>query len=194
MTENKYQLVEIFHSLQGEGERTGTPAVFVRFSHCNLSCSFCDTPYEEVNLELEENELLEKIASFPGKSVIFTGGEPTLALKPSLVDKLKKRGYFLAIETNGLLPVPPGIDWITVSPKTEFASIRQRSGSELKIIFGTQRNLAEWLTLDFQYFFLSPENGRNKLNEENNRRVAEYVKSHPEWRFTTQLHKALGIR
>ena len=194
MTENSYHLVEIFYSLQGEGHRIGTPAVFVRFSGCNLSCAFCDTPYEEVNLKLTESELIAKIEDFPVKSVIFTGGEPTLSLKETLIRRLKERNYYLAIETNGLLPVPQGIDWITVSPKTSLSTIRQRSGSELKIIFGSQKNLEEWRRLDFRYFYLAPENGRDTLKPENNLAVIEYVKQHPEWRFTTQLHKAVGIR
>ena len=192
--ENKYELVEVFYSLQGEGFRSGTANIFVRFSHCNLSCSFCDTPYTEVNLTLRESELIKKIKTYPSKNIIFTGGEPTLALKESLVRKLKKEGYYLAIETNGLIPVLKEIDWITVSPKTALKFIKQKRGNELKIIFGTQKNLAEWRKLDFDYYFLSPENNRETLNPENNRRVIEYVKNNARWRFTTQIHKVLGIR
>ena len=193
MTENKYDLVEIFYSVQGEGFRMGTQNIFVRFSHCNLSCSFCDTPYNEINLVLSEKELIEKISSFPCKNIIFTGGEPTLALTRSLVEILKKKDYFLAIETNGMLLVPEGIDWITVSPKTGMNTIQQKTGNELKIVFGTQKNLDEWLNLDFEQFYLSPENDYSNLNLDNNIEVIEYIKHHHQWRFTTQIHKVLGI-
>ena len=105
MMENKYELVEVFYSLQGEGFRSGTANIFVRFSHCNLSCSFCDTPYTEVNLTLSESELIKKIKTYPSKNIIFTGGEPTLALKESLVRKLKKEGYYKSSSGIGIKSV-----------------------------------------------------------------------------------------
>lgn len=194
MMGNKYELVEIFYSIQGEGARMGTANVFVRFSHCNLSCHFCDTPYNEVNISIGEDQLIEEIKKYPVKNVIFTGGEPTLALKKSLIRKLKDEGYYLAIETNGLKKVILGIDWITVSPKTAMSSIAQKSGSELKIIFGKQKKLENWLKLNFKHFFLSPENDYDKLNIQNNRDVLDYIKINPEWRFTTQIHKVLNIK
>jgi 7-carboxy-7-deazaguanine synthase len=190
----KYKLVEIFHSLQGEGQRLGTANVFVRFSHCNLSCQFCDTDYDEVNDELTAAEIVAQIATFACPNVIFTGGEPTLALDADLLTRCKLEGWYLAIESNGLQPVPAAIDWITISPKTSISSLRQRHGDELKIVYGTQKDLPAWRQLDFTHFFLSPINERNQLNPENNRQTLNYVLANPQWRFTTQLHKVLGVR
>jgi 7-carboxy-7-deazaguanine synthase len=191
---NKYKLVEIFESIQGEGKRLGTVNIFVRFSFCNLSCHFCDTSYNEVNLELSEDELIHRIATFRSKSIIFTGGEPTLALRASLIHKLKDRGYYLAIETNGLKKVPEGIDWITVSPKSALSKLAQTSGDELKILFSTQKNPEDWLQLNFKHFLLAPVNDRDTLHSQNNRAVFDYVLSHPQWTFSTQVHKILKVQ
>ena len=107
---------EIFYSLQGEGFHTGTPAVFVRFSGCNLRCSFCDTRHEE-GVMMTDEEIVEKVSSFPARIVILTGGEPSLWIDKALISRLREAGKQICIETNGTRPLPDGIDWVTCSPK-----------------------------------------------------------------------------
>ena len=107
---------EIFYSLQGEGFHTGTPAVFVRFSGCNLKCSFCDTRHEE-GILMSDEEILRAISAFPSNVVILTGGEPSLWIDQAFIDLLHRAGKYICIETNGTKPLPKGIDWVTCSPK-----------------------------------------------------------------------------
>ena len=110
---------EIFYSLQGEGFHTGTAAVFVRLSGCNLQCPFCDTRHEE-GIEMSEEEILLQVSEYESDMVVITGGEPAIQITESLVDKLHQIGKFVAVETNGTLPLPSNIDWITVSPKNAY--------------------------------------------------------------------------
>jgi 7-carboxy-7-deazaguanine synthase len=187
----KYKLVEIFYSLQGEGIRTGTPNIFVRFSFCNLSCSFCDTPYNDVNLELSLPELIEKINAFPCRNIIFTGGEPTLQLDNELLEVLKSKGYYLAIESNGILPIPPLIDYICISPKSKKFS--QQTGDELKFVLKNGDILPEQAG-DFKYYLISPEMNYSTPNFENINYCIDLIKNHPDWRLSTQSHKFLNIR
>ena len=114
---------EIFYSLQGEGFHTGTPAVFIRFSGCNLKCPFCDTHHEEGTL-MSDEEILAEVRKYPARTVILTGGEPSLWIDEELINLLHQAGKFICIETNGTHPLPDGIDWITCSPK---------QGGELKL-------------------------------------------------------------
>ena len=107
---------EIFYSLQGEGFHTGTPCVFIRFSGCNLKCRFCDTKHEDGTMMTDE-EILDYISQFPSNNIILTGGEPSLWIDQSLIDKLHEAGKYIALETNGTNTLPSGIDWITCSPK-----------------------------------------------------------------------------
>ena len=107
---------EIFYSLQGEGYHTGTPAVFVRFSGCNLKCSFCDTQHEEGTL-MTDDEIIAEVSKYPAATVILTGGEPSLWIDDALVDRLHEAGKYVCIETNGTRPLPASIDWVTCSPK-----------------------------------------------------------------------------
>lgn len=109
---------EIFYSLQGEGCFTGTPAVFIRFSGCNLQCDFCDTAHQE-GVWMSDQEIIEEVENYPAAHVVFTGGEPGLQLTRELVLALKEKGKFIQIETNGTVVLPEGIDWITCSPKPE---------------------------------------------------------------------------
>ena len=137
---------EIFYSLQGEGHWTGTPAVFIRFSGCNLHCGFCDTEHNS-GQELSVDEIISEASKYPTQHIIFTGGEPTMQLTRPLVDRLHQLGKYLHIETNGTLPLPDGldktIDWITVSPKDALVKIQRID--ELKVIFhGAGQNMASF--------------------------------------------------
>lgn len=112
---------EIFYSLQGEGYWTGTPAVFVRLSGCNLRCSFCDTSHEN-GTQRKEEDIVAEVAKYPAHHVVITGGEPSLFLTHSLVEALHQAGKFVAVETNGTHPLPDNVDWVTLSPKDRFES------------------------------------------------------------------------
>jgi 7-carboxy-7-deazaguanine synthase len=186
-----YKLVEIFYSLQGEGIRTGTPNIFVRFSYCNLSCSFCDTPYNDVNMELGLEQLIEQIGSYPCKNIIFTGGEPTLQLDNELLAVLKEKGYYLAIESNGILQVPVLIDYVCVSPKSKKFS--QLEGDELKFVLKEGDKLPD-RTGNFKHYLISPEMNYSTPNMKNINYCIELIKNNPEWRLSTQSHKFLNIR
>lgn len=211
-----YIVKEIFYSLQGEGVQTGRPAVFCRFSGCNLwsgkpedredaVCKFCDTDFVGTDGSYggvygDAKELLRGIAqTFPRnissktrKLVILTGGEPALQVDDQLVRALHEKDIEIAIETNGTLCLPEGIDWISVSPKAD-TELSVRSGTELKLVYPQAGILPESLEgLDFRYFLLQPRDGSDV--KENTGRAAQYCLFHPQWRLSLQTHKILGIR
>lgn len=207
-----YSIKEIFYTLQGEGAHSGRPAVFCRFSGCNLwsgrevdrataICSFCDTDFVGTNGVLggkyNAQNLTQTInQQWPtcyeaGKYVVFTGGEPLLQLDPALLAAVHAAGFEIAIETNGTLPVPTGVDWICVSPKIG-SMLKVRSGSELKVVIPqVGQNLSEYENLDFQHFFVQPMDG---LELERNTQLAiETCKNNPRWKLSLQTHKLLQI-
>jgi 7-carboxy-7-deazaguanine synthase len=208
-----YAVKEIFYTLQGEGMQAGRPAVFCRFAGCNLwsgreaeradaICQFCDTDFVGIDGtdggRFDDAESLADIiaAKWPGGGapfVVCTGGEPTLQLDSPLVLALHKRGFEIAIETNGTIaPVPAGIDWICVSPKAG-APLRLRSGDELKLVV-PQSGLdpATLEGLDFRYFSVQAKDDPNQA--ENMRLAVQFCLDHPKWRLSIQTHKHLGIR
>lgn len=193
------KIKEIFYSLQGEGFWTGTPALFVRFSGCNLSCPFCDTDHR-AGIEMTEEDILNHIKGCPAKHVIFTGGEPALQLTESLVDKAHGLGKFLHIETNGSIELPEGItaalDWITVSPKE--APVRIRRIDELKVLFrGEDTDPSVYDDIEVKSpgcRFLQPcDMGDETANHGILRQTIDYIKRHPQWRLSLQTHKILNI-
>ncbi|MBO4331831.1 MAG: radical SAM protein [Paludibacteraceae bacterium] len=173
---------EIFYSLQGEGRFTGTAAVFIRFSGCNLKCSFCDTQHEE-GKQMSDDEIIAEAAQYPTRHVVLTGGEPSLWINEAFVDRLKAAGFFVQIETNGTHPLPTNIDWVTFSPKTDW---KLTKSNELKVVYQGQ-DLSLWDHFDCEYKYLQPCSCTN-TNE-----VVEYIKQHPEWRLSVQLHKLIQI-
>ena len=183
--EKKYSVTEIFYSLQGEGFYTGTPAVFVRFSGCNLHCGFCDTLHP-ANFMMTADEIAQEAGRFPASHVILTGGEPTLQIDDDLVDRLHRRFKMIHLETNGTNPAPEGIDWITVSPKPEGRRGIRRF-DELKIVFtgGDVDSLAAEYPCDVR--FLQPCSGENVAE------TVDYILAHPEWRLSLQTHKLIHI-
>jgi 7-carboxy-7-deazaguanine synthase (Cx14CxxC type) len=211
-----YSVKEIFYTLQGEGARTGRPAVFCRFSGCNLwtgletdrasaVCSFCDTDFVGTDgpgggKYRDAKELAEAImVRWPGNGslqarpyVVCTGGEPLLQLDKPLVDALHTRGFEVAIETNGTRPAPNGIDWVCVSPKAGSELVLRR-GNELKLVYPqTGAAPEEFESLEFEYFFLQPRDGPDRaLNTELTMR---YCLERPSWRLSLQTHKILGIQ
>jgi 7-carboxy-7-deazaguanine synthase (Cx14CxxC type) len=207
-----YSVKEIVFTLQGEGARTGRPAVFVRFAGCNLwsgreqdrahaVCQFCDTLFVGTDGDgggkFESAEALAEAAfsRWPGGGapyVVCTGGEPLLQLDALLINALHQRGFEIAIETNGTLAAPPNLDWVCVSPKAN-AEFVQRSGNELKLVFpqaGAEPQ--RYAHLPFENFFLQPMDGPSC--EANTRAAIKYCLEHPQWRLSLQTHKILGLR
>ncbi len=208
-----YSVKEIFYTLQGEGTHAGRPAVFCRFSGCNLwsgretdrasaVCRFCDTDFVGTDGErggkyADGNTLADMVNSLwpatyaHSKFVVFTGGEPLLQLDEALIAGMHARGFEIAIETNGTLPVPDGVDWICVSPKVG-SELHVRKGNELKVVIPQQcQNLAEYESLEFEHFYVQPMDGPDA---ENNTRLAiEVCKQNPKWKLSLQTHKLLQI-
>jgi len=204
-----YNVKEIYYTLQGEGANTGRPAVFLRFAGCNLwtgreedrataICQFCDTDFVGGTKFTSAAQLAEEVAGqwfgngTSKRFVVITGGEPLLQLDDPLVASLHDLGFEIAIETNGTLPAPAGLDWICVSPKAR-TTIKQRSGNELKLVYPqvgiTPKELER---LEFDHFFLQPMDGPEV--EKNTELAARYCLDHPRWRLSLQTHKLLGIR
>ena len=213
-----YSVKEIFYTLQGEGAQAGRPAVFLRFAGCNLwtglekdraeaVCKFCDTDFVGTDGTgggkfPNAAGLARAVAGHwpggPGKSfmgkpyVVCTGGEPLLQLDAALVEALHGEGFEIAIETNGTLQPPAGIDWICVSPKADAPQLLKQ-GDELKLIYPQAGSEPEkYLGQAFRHFFLQPMD--NAEQAANTAAGAAYCLSHPAWRLSLQTHKLLGIR
>ena len=207
-----YAVKEIFLTLQGEGGQAGRAAVFCRFAGCNLwsgreqdraqaVCNFCDTDF--VGMDgvgggrfADAQALADAVeAAWEGgaenRLVVLTGGEPLLQLDEALIAALHGRGFSLALETNGTLPVPEGVDWICVSPKAD-APVVQTHGQELKLVYPQSKALPErFESLDFQRFLLQPMDGPDRAA--NTQAAIAYCLAHPRWRLSVQTHKYLGI-
>lgn len=216
-----YTVKEIFYTLQGEGMHAGRPAVFCRFTGCNLwtgrehdrssaICRFCDTDFVGTGPDggrfRSADELADRIASCWNPSdvrrlmsdvspfVVCTGGEPLLQVDEPLIAALHARGFEIAVETNGTQAAPAGLDWICVSPKGS-APLRIVNGDELKLVFPQDEPDAQperFEDLAFRHFSLQPMDGPDL--KENTRRAVEYCLSHPRWRLSLQTHKLLGLR
>lgn len=191
---------EIFYSLQGEGYYSGTPAVFVRLSGCNLRCPFCDTRHES-GTEMSEKEIVAAVKRYPARMVVVTGGEPALQLTESLVDALHAAHKVVAVETNGTHPLPENVDWVTLSPKSAFvdgAVVVLTRADEVKVIYDGRHDPDIQLpTSDFQLptlRFLQPcDTGDPVRNAQITAATVEYIKRHPEWRLSLQTHKMINI-
>ena len=210
-----YSVKEIFHTLQGEGARAGTSAVFCRFAGCNLwsgreedrasaACDFCDTDFVgtdgvgggrfETSAELAAavGRAWPPDADASRKFVVCTGGEPLLQLDREAIDALHARGFAIAIETNGTLVAPDGIDWICVSPKAG-SPLRQVRGDELKVVYPQPLlDLAALARLDFRHFFIQPMDGASYAA--NLRASIDVCARTPPWRLSLPTHKLIGIR
>jgi 7-carboxy-7-deazaguanine synthase (Cx14CxxC type) len=209
-----YSVKEIFYTLQGEGANAGRPAVFCRFTGCNLwtgreedrikaICQFCDTDFVGTDgmgggKFPDADTLALTVAGYwpmrdvSRRFVVLTGGEPLLQVDEALTRSLKAHGFTIAVETNGSCSPPPGIDWICVSPKAG-AKLIVHSGQELKLVF-PQNGLdpSDFEGLPFENFYVQPMDG--PLQAENTKQAIEYCKSHPRWNLSVQTHKIVGIR
>ena len=208
-----YAIKEIFYTLQGEGANMGRPAVFCRFAGCNLwsgreedrsgaVCQFCDTDFVGTDGDgggkfSDAPSLASAVArAWRGahtgtELVVLTGGEPALQLDAGLIDALHAHDFEIAIETNGTLPLPQGIDWVCVSPKAD-AALNVTQGDELKLVYPQALAMPErFEDLAFDYFFLQPMDGPER--EKFTRQAIDYCLAHPAWRLSVQTHKMLGI-
>ncbi len=211
-----YTVKEIFYTLQGEGAHAGRPAVFCRFSGCNLwtgreadranaVCTFCDTDFvgvgpaggkfataDQLALAVESRWPSNDNGSTNTRFVVCTGGEPLLQLDSPAIDALHARGFEIAVETNGTQTAPPGIDWICVSPKAQ-APVVLDHGNELKLVYPQQGvDPARFEAMAFDRYYLQPMDGPEQA--ENTRAAMAYCLAHPRWRLSVQTHKVLGIR
>ena len=210
-----YSVKEIFYTLQGEGAQTGRAAVFCRFVGCNLwsgreedranaICKFCDTDFlgtdgpdggkfdAEAALADRIEQTWQPGSASVNKFVVFTGGEPLLQLDRLLIDAVHGRGFEIAVETNGTVAAPRGLDWICVSPKAG-AQLVQNTGDELKLVFPqADARPEEFQGLAFRHFFLQPMDGPRR--RENTDEALRYCLGHPKWRLSLQTHKFVGIR
>jgi len=208
-----YSVKEIFYTLQGEGANAGRPAVFCRFAGCNLwsglerdrasaTCNFCDTDFVGTDGlgggKFRTADLLaDEIANHWGderahRFVVLTGGEPLLQVDTPLTEALHARGFTIAVETNGTVPRPEGLDWVCVSPKAD-TTLAIESGDELKLVFPQEGvDPGRFADLSFTHFFLQPMD--NMLQQTNQRLAMQYCLAHPRWKLGLQTHKMLGIR
>lgn len=188
---------ETFLSLQGEGYFTGTAAFFLRLSGCNLRCPFCDTQHQSYT-EMSEDEIVAEASRHKPRHIVITGGEPALQLSRTLVDKLHAAGFFIQVETNGTLPLPEGIDWVTCSPKGDFP---QFPVDELKVLFMGDVTDPEAIISPLLgkesgvKLYLQPlDTGNEKQNRAILRSCINYVLQHPWWTLSLQTHKIIGIK
>ena len=208
-----YAVKELFYTLQGEGRNAGRAAVFCRFAGCNLwsgreqdragaVCRFCDTDFVGTDgggggKFRTADALADAVAAAweagtGPRMAVLTGGEPLLQVDAALTDALHARGFEIAVETNGTLPAPEGIDWLCVSPKAE-APLAITAGDELKLVFPQADAPPErFAGLGFRHFLLQPMDG--PAVAENTAAAVAYCMAHPQWRLSLQTHKALGIR
>ena len=195
-----YKINEIFHSLQGEGFHTGTPAVFIRFSGCNLRCAFCDTSHQQGAM-MSLQDVVRAVNRFPDTPlVVLTGGEPSLFIDEAFVEALRRQtGKRVAIETNGTRPLPSNLDWVTLSPKTGFEGgalepCVVRRCDELKVVWLGQ-DLSQYDAIEAEHRFLQPcfveDEAQCRANLQS---AVETVMTHPRWRLSLQIHRVLGIR
>jgi organic radical activating enzyme len=217
-----YRVNEIFYTLQGEGAHTGIPAVFIRFSGCNLRCPWCDTDFSDFT-EMSAAQIVHEaldMYDLPNerrKMCVLTGGEPSLQVDKTLVDALHAAGFYICIETNGTRPLPEGIDWITCSPKlvesrklkveSQITTLALHKVNEVKVVFTGTYDPEIWRTmLEAEHWMLQPLRYNGELlmesgidewevdNSDNMDETVRYILSHPFWRLSVQLHKIAGLR
>jgi 7-carboxy-7-deazaguanine synthase len=209
-----YAAKEVFLTVQGEGGQAGRPAVFLRFAGCNLwnglerdraaaVCTFCDTDFVGTDGEgggkfVTAEALAEHVAAMwrgregDPRLVVCTGGEPLLQLDAPLIAALHARGFEIAIESNGTLTAPEGVDWICISPKAD-APVIQTAGQELKLVFPQAQAMPDRFEhLDFERFWLQPMDGPDQAA--NTAAAIDYCLTHPKWRLSVQTHKYIGVR
>ena len=196
-----YRVNEIFYSLQGEGFWTGTPMVFLRFSGCNLKCPFCDTDHSGFR-EMDAAEIVDAVIRAGGDChrVCVTGGEPSLQLDSVLVEALHGAGFRIHVETNGTRSLPEGVDWVTLSPKSDVKDLKGdgtvvlKRADEVKVVYedGVEE---KWAAYPADWHFLQPcDTGNEAKNKAVMAETIDHIKRHPCWRLSLQTHKLMNIR
>lgn len=190
---------EIFYSLQGEGYWTGTPAVFIRFSGCNLKCPFCDTNHQPY-VEMTEEEIMDEVNKYPADLVVITGGEPALQLNNKMIDLLHNAEKMVAVETNGTKELPKWVDWVTVSPKELYVGkagkVILTSADEVKIVFDDKTKHEDpTYGVRADWYFVQPcDTGDKERNKAIMQQCVEFIKKNPKWRLSLQTQKILNVR
>lgn len=200
-----YRVNDVYRSVQGEGARAGTENVFVRFTGCNMKCQLapgpkspggfdCDTEFES-GLSCSLEQLVDRVIAATKQSrwVILTGGEPGLQVDDALIAALKSQGYSIAIETNGSVALPAGLDWITVSPKVAEHCIRQRVASEVRYVRNAGQGIPQTVVTAGAYY-LSPAFNGEEPDGESLRWCSELCRANPPWKLSIQQHKLTGVR
>jgi Organic radical activating enzymes len=198
MNDRTYRVNEIFFSLQGEGFWTGTPMVFVRLSGCNLKCPFCDTDHSGFK-EMTAEEIVEAVSAAGGtcRRICLTGGEPSLQADEALLLAFHGAGYTVHMETNGTLPLPAGVDWVTLSPKNQVTGLKGNGtvvlerADEVKLVLAPGVEPSAWEAFPATWHFLQPCDAAGRMNTAE---TISYIEAHPIWRLSLQTHKLLGIR
>lgn len=206
-----YKIKECFYTLQGEGAQAGRPAVFLRFTGCNLwsgreedrdqaVCKFCDTDFVGMDgsnggryTQVQCGDLIAGLWPGGGRPyVVCTGGEPLLQLDAPLIAEFQSRGFEVAVETNGTVPIPEGIDWVCVSPKAN-ANLVVSGGDELKLVYPQPEPQAQpecFTELAFEHFYLQP---KDEVSQDNTPATVAYCLANPQWKISLQTHKIMGI-
>lgn len=190
---------EIFYSLQGEGYYTGTAAVFVRLSGCNLKCPFCDTDFTQYT-DMTEEQIVDAVCKLSTECqlVVITGGEPTLQDCTLLIDLLHQNNYKVAMESNGTRKPPFNVDWLTISPKQAFVGTTGQpnvvEANEVKVVFDNIHCITDY-GIDAQYYYVQPcDTGNDTVNKEIIEHCVEFIKKNPKWKLSLQTQKILNVR
>ncbi len=189
MSATEFKVNEIFCSIQGEGMHTGLPVVFLRLSGCNRKCPFCDTDHSAFT-PMTVSRIIDAVTAFTPRHIVVTGGEPAMQINRELVDALHGAGFLIHIETNGTLPLPDGIDWVTVSPKDGLRADKYavRCPDEVKIVYQGQDVEAFREIFTSDNFLLQP------CSCQNTHQTIAYILSHPHWRLSLQTHKYIDVK
>ena len=193
-----YRVNDIFYSLQGEGFWTGTPMVFLRLSGCNLKCPFCDTEHGAFR-EMTAEEIVREMQAYGCGRACVTGGEPSLQLDKELVDALHDAGFRIHVETNGTRPLPEGVDWVTLSPKTDVPGLKGdgtvvlEKADEVKVVYAGGVD-EKWAAFPAEWHFLQPcDVGNPEKNRAILAETIDHVRRNPLWRLSLQTHKLMNI-
>ena len=189
---------EIFYSIQGEGFNAGKAAIFIRLAGCNLRCPFCDTDFSK-STEKTDEEIIDEISKYPCRFIVITGGEPSLQLTSSSVKSLHKKGYYVAVESNGTRELPKNVDWVTISPKDDYEKSGKtvvKVADEVKVVFDKEhQDVDKFLDIVAKHYYLQPcDTGNVDENREIYKEIVNYVKHHNTWSISLQQQKILNIR
>ena len=191
-----YRVNDLFYSLQGEGHHSGKAAVFVRFAGCNLRCPFCDTDFSSFT-EMTADEIVNQVLSLCESAeqekpmVVLTGGEPTLQVDEALIERFHQDGFVVAMESNGTIAPPDNLDWLTVSPKEK---VMVKRCNELKCLFDESGKVDDFGVVADVYYLQPCDVGDERTNQLITQKCVEYIKTHPRWRLSLQIHKLAGFK